>query len=214
MSKTLQQILTDVNAYIDLTAELPTGDDLDVRINYAQQAVNEWANSYKWRQLKERVSIFATGATISLPSSFRELVSPPRSDSQEYAEIQINEIGSYSGSDPYSYVYGNPAIGHTLVINGLPDSGDTISYEYQRYPSNMATLSSVCEVPDCEFVKMKVISYILQSRLDERFPTAEAEAQRLLGNMIGREQVIVPGGYPSVRRYGSAGWAIGKRFGI
>lgn len=210
---TLSQILVSVNSYVDLTAELPTGDDLSVRINYAQQAVREWANSYRWRQLKERTVYFASGASLSLSSSFRELISPPRSDSQEYPEIQINEVASYNESDPYSYVHGNSAEGNTLVVNGLPDSGATISYEWQRYPSNMATLSSVCEVPDCEFVKMKVISYILQSRLDERFPTAEAEAQRLLANMIGREQVIVPGGYSSIRRYGQSAWAIGSRTG-
>lgn len=211
--KTLSQILIDVNSYIDLTASLPTGDDLSIRINYAQNAVEEWANSYRWRQLKEHTEVFATGATISLPSTFRELISPPRSDSNEFPEVQINEIGSFTGSDPYSYIHGNYAEGNTLVINGLPDSGATISYEWQRFPSNMATLSSVCEVPDAGFVKTKVISYILQSRLDERFPTVEAEAQRLLGNMIGKEQVIVPGGYSTIRRIGASNWSVGSRNG-
>lgn len=211
--RSLSEILIDCNSYIDLTAELPSGDDLNVRINYAQQAVREWANAYRWRQLKERYTNFATGASLSLQSNFRELISVPRSADQEFPEVQVNELGSYVGSDPYSYVSGNPAAGTTLVVNGLPAAGATISFEWQRYPSNMATLSSICEVPDAEFVKMKVISYVLQSRLDERFPIVEAEAQRLLANMIGREQIITPGGSPSIRRFGSAAWSIGKRFG-
>jgi hypothetical protein len=211
--KTLSQILIDVNSYVDLTAELPTGDDLGVRVNYAQQAVEEWANSYRWRQLKETYTYFATGASLSLPSNFRELLSAPYGDSVFYPEMQLDELGSMDSGDSYSYIRGNTAAGHTLVFNNLPAAGATISFEYQRYPSNMATLSAYCEVPDSEFVKTKVISYTLQSRLDERFPTVEAEAQRLLANMIGREQVITPGGSPSVRRFGSAAWSIGSRFG-
>lgn len=39
MSKTLSEILTDVNAFVDLTAELPTGDELTTRVDYANQAV-------------------------------------------------------------------------------------------------------------------------------------------------------------------------------
>ena len=40
--KTLSQILADSAAYLDLDPSLPTGTELTVRINYAQQAVNEW----------------------------------------------------------------------------------------------------------------------------------------------------------------------------
>lgn len=210
--KTLSQILIDINSYLDLTAELPTGDDLDTRINFAQQSVYEWASSYRWKQLNDTRTVFATGATISLPSNFRELISPP-SESRyvTYPEVAFLEVNQESSSDRYSYVYGGPVQGSLLVVNGLPAAGATLTYQYQRYPSNMATLTDICEVPDADFVKLRTISYVLQSRLDERFPIVDAEAKRVLGNMIGRETVQRPGGYSTMRRFGLASWSLGAR---
>lgn len=213
MSQTLSQILTDVNSYLDLTAELPTGDDLNVRANFAQQAVNEWGSAYRWRQLHSHTDVFVTGVTISLNSGFRELTSIPTGNGINYPEITYQDKLTKGASDQYSTVDGNSVTGYVLKVNGIPPSGVTLSFDWQRYPSNMATLTSICELPDPDFVKLKVISYVLQSRLDERFPVVDAEAKRILQNMIGREMVSVPGGFNSVPRYGAAAWAIGRRNG-
>lgn len=77
----------------------------------------------------------------------------------------------------------------------------------------MATLTDVCEVPDDQFVVNKVVSLVLQSRSDERFPQVEANAQRLLANMIGRNMVTNPGGLNTTRRSGTAAWSIGSARG-
>ena len=210
--KTLSDILTDVNSYIDLTAALPTGTDLSVRTNYAKQAVEEWGSSYRWRQLKNSTDHFATGATISLSTNFRSLIYVPHAGTTEYKEIQPEERHAYSSGDKYCYVLGGVG-NYNLIINGLSTSGATLSFDWQRYPSNFATLSSVCEVPDPSFVRLKVISYVLQSRLDPRFQGVEAEAQKTLLNMIGREMNLRPGGISTISRFGSANWRIGKRNG-
>lgn len=210
--KTLSQILVDVNSYIDLTAELPTGDDLDVRINYAQQAVDEWASSYRWRQLKQTTSVMATTASIPLPANFRELTTVPVVGSIEYPEIQPEERQNYSSTDNYCYILGGVSNYH-LIVNGI-QSTDTLSYDWQRYPSNMATLSSICEVPDPSFVRLKTCSLILQSRLDSRFQSVDAEAQRILQNMIGREMNLRPGGTRTTSRFGASAWRIGKQRGV
>lgn len=76
--RTLSQILINSNSYLDLEAAEPTGDDLSVRIDYAQQAVREWADSYRWKELSTPVSIFATQGTISLPSNFKEFEAIPK----------------------------------------------------------------------------------------------------------------------------------------
>lgn len=85
---TLQDILINSNSYLDLAAELPSGDDLDVRIDYAKQAVREWADSYRWKELSTPATIFATLGTVSL-ANFKELEAVPVDYfGNEYPEIR------------------------------------------------------------------------------------------------------------------------------
>jgi hypothetical protein len=209
---TLEQILKNANAYVDLEFTLPIGDDLPVRTNYAQRAVDEWASAYQWRQLKNTFYPLTTGATVSLPSDFRELVGVPRQGQEDFPEIQPEDRHSKEPTERYLYILGNRSAGHKAIVNNF-EADATLSMTYQRYPSNMSTLTSVCEVPDPDYVTQKVISYVLQSRTDERFPIIEAEAKRLLSNMIGREMIRVPGGDNQQRRVGAAAWRIGKARG-
>lgn len=213
MARTLSQILINSNSYLDLEASEPTGDDLDVRIDYAQQAVREWADSYRWKELSTPTSLFLTSATISLASNFKELEGIPTDISgEQYPQIIPGDRIFKESTDKYSFITGNQQSGFTLTVNGL-SAGATLSLTYQRQPSNMATLSDICEVPDDQFVVEKIISKVLQSRSDERFPQVEANAQRLLGNMIGRTMIQTPGGVNQIRRTGSAAWAIGRARG-
>lgn len=209
---TLEQILKNVNAYVDLEYDLPTGDDLAVRVNYAQRAVDEWANSYQWRQLKTPFYPLTTGATVTLPTDFRELIGVPRQGTVDFPEIAPEDRNTKESADTYLYILGNRNVGHNAIVNGFVADA-TLSMTYQRYPSNMATLTDVCEVPDPDFVTQKVISYVLQSRTDERFPIIEAEAKRLLANMIGKEMIRVPGGDNQQRRIGASAWRIGTARG-
>lgn len=210
--RTLQQILIDATAYLDLTAELPTGDDLTVRVNYSQQAVREWADSYRWKQLTTPLTAVATNTTLSL-SNFKELQAIPKdTNGNYYPEIRPEDRVYKESSDKYCYIEGNEAQGYIATFNGLASLA-TLSLTYQRSPSNMATLTDICEVPDDQFVVQKVISLVLQSRSDERFPNVEADAQRRLANMIGRNMVTVPGGVNTTRKTGSSAYAIGRSRG-
>lgn len=209
---TLQDILINSNSYLDLAAELPTGDDLDVRIDYAKQSVREWADAYRWKELSTPATLFATLGTVSL-NNFKELEAVPVDYwGNEYPEIRPADRTQKEVSDKYCYVVGNEAQGQTLILNGLASLA-TLSITYQRHPSNMATLTDICEVPDDQFVVNKVVSLVLQSRSDERFPQVEANAQRLLANMIGRNMVTNPGGVNTTRRSGVAAWSIGSSRG-
>lgn len=208
--RTLNQILIDSNSYLDLAAELPTGDDLDVRVAYSQQAVREWADYGRWKELNTPLTTVATNTTLSLPTNFKELEAKPKdTNGNFYQEIKPANRVFRDTSDKYSYIGGNEAQGFTMTFNGLASLA-TLSLTYQRSPSNMATLSDVCEVPDDMFVVQKVISLVLQSRSDERFPTVEADANRRLVNMYGRNMVTTPGGNNSTRRTGSTAWSIGS----
>lgn len=216
---TLNQILIDTNSYLDLTASLPTGDDLTVRINYANQAIREWADAYQWRQLKTYFcpTVLTENPGITLPENFRSLLAPPHeiqgTNYIEYPEIMPEERYSLDSTTKYSYILGNDAEGRVLYFNGL-SSGATVSVDFQRLASTMATYTDVCEVPDSQYVKLKTISYVLQSRSDERFPIVDSEANRILANMVGREMIQRPGGYNVPRKYGSAKWKIGTSRGV
>jgi len=192
MARTLSQILTDVNAVLDLEATLPTGDELVTRTNYANQAVWDASATGQLSEFKrEYVTAVGTSATVSLPSDFRELmVDPQVLDStgnwQEYEVIEAEERYEKSTNEKYAYVMGDPAAGYNLIFNQLI-SGATLSAVYQRFPSGLATLTDVCELSDPQVVARQTEQYVLYSRSDDRFPIAEQKAQRQLSNLMGRE---------------------------
>jgi len=195
---TLSEILVSANAYTDLEASVPTGTELTTRADFGKQAVREWASAYQWPELSKTYTVDpSTLASISLPTGFAEFEVAPQQlqggNWIEYKEIKPKDRFGYGDSDRYCYLLGDPASGYTAVFNNLEASA-ALSFTYQAQPSLMATLSDTCIVPDSEFVKTKIISYVLQSRSDDRFPTVNAEAQRLLQNMIGRSQSSPKGG--------------------
>lgn len=210
--RSLQNILIDCNAYLDLDASVPTGSELSTRTNYANQAV--WDAS-AIGQFKEFKSIYTIGVTssasIPLPSGFREFMTAPRllvgTGWDPYEQIAPEDLYSKETSDKYCYVLGNPSEGYTAVFNNLT-ANSTLSMTYQRYPSGFATLSSVCELSDPQYVVSKIESLVLQSRRDERFPIKDAEAERKLKNMLGRESKTLGGGTNQVKRIGASNYVL------
>lgn len=216
MARTLLNILLDAQSYLDLDATTtPTGSDLTTRTNYANQAVLEAASTIKFAAF-DKIQVtatsggnqFATLASITLASNFREFNQAPATDlngasQQQYEQIAPEDRYNKNADDKYCYVMGNVAEGFTAVFNRLAANA-TLTIDYQRYPSGLATLTDICELPSDDYVVEKVKSYVLQSRTDERFPIVDANANRLLLNMIGREARKPPGGVntiPKTQRY-------------
>jgi len=198
MSTTLQEILISVNAYTDLEASVPTGTELTTRVDFAKQAVKEWASAYQWPELTKIYEVDpGTLASISLPSNFAEFQGAPEQLDNgnwvEFPEIKIKDKYGKNSTDKYCYLLGDKSAGFTAVFNYLTANA-TLSIVYQAQASLMATLSDKCVVTDDEYIKTKVISYVFQSRSDDRFPIVNAEANRLLTNMIGRSQSNPKGG--------------------
>jgi len=193
---TLEDILKSANSYLDLESALPTGTELTTRIDFANQAVKDACSAYRFREFTENYTVLATCASISLPDNFRELEEAPATETgglfTSYPEIRPEERFTKNSSDEYCYKLGSPN-NYALVFNGLSTNA-TVSIQYQRYPSGMATYSHICELPDSEYVRLKLISYVLQSRSDERFPIVDAEANNRLNNMIGRSMIQPSGG--------------------
>lgn len=199
MAKTLSDILINANAVLDLNAASPTGTELTTRANYADQAVWDAAATGQLSEFKrEFLTTTSSLATIPLPSDFRELMEWPRIlDSGlnwiAYEPIEVEQKYEKSTADKYCYVLGNPAEGYNLVINQIL-AGASLSVIYQRFPSGLLTLTAVCELSDPQYVTRKIESYVLYSRSDDRFPTAEQRAQQTLANMMGREMKGTTGG--------------------
>jgi len=189
MSTTLSDILIGVNAYTDLEASEPTGTELTTRVEFGKQAVREWANAYQWPELSKVWVCNPSLASISLPTDFKEFECAPQLLENnawvEYPEVKAKDKYGKGDGEKYSFILGNETSGYTLVLNNLT-ANCTLSINYQALPSLMATLPDTCVVPDPDFVKTRIISYILQSRSDDRFPTVSVEANRLLMNMMGR----------------------------
>lgn len=208
---TLNQILIDANSFLDLSAELPVGDELTTRVNYANQAVKDAAAV---GQFPEFSAVYAVNpsalASLTLPTNFREFETDPQQiDSGgvyvTFDAIKPSEVHTKSTADKFCYVLGNPYVGYTAVFNGLTANA-TVSFNYQRHPSGMATLADMCELQDAQYVVAKVESYVLQARSDDRFPLIEADAQRRLQNMLGRESKINPN---ETRKRGNASYNSG-----
>ena len=215
MARQLQQILTDVNAYVALDASVPTGTDVATWSNYANLAVFKAAAKTPWPQFQEQNvvgtsggSLYSTLASISLPSNFREFTGSPQVDIgsgtySKYVEIKPGERYTKQSGDKYCYVLGNPSEGFTAVFNALAANA-TLYMDYQRYPSGFATLTDTCELEDDTYVVEQVKSYILQARSDDRFPVVEEKAVEILNDMQGRQGRNPQGGInkmPHVETY-------------
>lgn len=208
MSLTLQQILVDANSILDLEASLPTGDELTLRSNYANQAVQDASAVGQFSEFTITADVATPSTVTSLTTvplgtyNFREFESIPTimgDPNDQYPEIKPRDRIKMGQSDKYCYVLGNPQEGYFGIFNNLSPN-KTLALTMQRYPSGMATLTDVCELPDATYVTRKIESYVLYSRGDERFPTANTNAEKVLQNMSSREGKLSAGGINRIPR--------------
>jgi len=132
-------------------------------------------------------------------ANFREFEAVPSilgEPADNYIQIKARERNDQEIVDnitKYCYVLGNPREGYSGIFNNLTPN-KTLTLTYQRFPTGLATLTDICELPDPTFVTSKVESYVLQSRGDERFPFVNTVAEQKLVNMVGRESKRPEGG--------------------
>ena len=214
MARTLQDILIDANAYLDLSAEAPSGTELVTRANYANQSVWDATAIAQFREFHKIYQVNpGTLASISLPSDFRELMVAPRqllsngAWSNPFEPIEPLARFQKQSTDQYLYILGNPASGYTAVFNALTANA-TLSFDYQRFPSGLLTLTDACELSDPTYVTSKVEAYVLESRNNDRFPIVKAEANNKLKNMVGRSMKTTGGGTNTTPRQGASSYRI------
>ena len=199
--KTLLQILQGVGAYVDQDRTAPTGTDELGRVELVDQALTEWGNAYQWKQLRNQspVTFVFSGTSFALDIRFKKLMSQivdvTKQDANEYVEIEPQERFSRASlsrgtslSNRFVYIIGNDVTGRALVLSPALPSGASLNYDWQAFPSSMATLTDICVCPHPEFIIKRTIGLILETRSDTRFPQVKADADTLLARMIEEEQ--------------------------
>jgi hypothetical protein len=189
---TLNQILLDSSAVLDLSGSIPTGDELTLRKNYANQAVEDAAATGQFPEFRTEYTLYTTGSKQVPLAGFREFECSPRALSstgwKTFDEVElVNREDAVSDDTDFCWITGNPQSGYVANFSANLVAGMSLSVIYQRYPSGMPSLTSVCELSDATYVTRKVESYVLYSRGDDRFQTAEARANAVLLNMTGRK---------------------------
>lgn len=189
-------ILKSVGALTESEAILPTGSDLTVRIQYINDALGEWADTYTWEDLRKTVYINPSNdstTSIGLPANFREPMSSliqfnSNGYNTDYTLINAAERFNKVSTDKYAYITGTYLNKSLQIPNGLP-SGASLQFDYMCFPSSVATLTDFVPISSSQYLVKKVASMVFQSRSDSRYPLLQQEAQRLLSNAIEEQNV-------------------------
>lgn len=194
---TLSNVLQDIGAIVNQDTTLPTGTDLTMQVNLANQALAEWGEAYQWAQLRvpNYSPTFALSATsLALPSNFEKLMSRPfnaaLTTGNDYEEIRPEDRFTKQTTDRYCWTAGDDSVGHYIVINPALASGVSIVFDYQSVPSSMATLQDVLVCPSKNFIVHRVIGKIYESRSDPRFQTFKSYADNAMVQLIQEEATV------------------------
>lgn len=217
MSYTLRNVLDDVASFVNQDPALATGTDLTSQANLINQTQNEWAETYQWKSLRRITSpTFTLSATsLALPANFKKMMSPIANIAiagNGYEEIFPWQRLSKSPDAQYYYILGDDAAGKSIQINPALASGVSLVFDYQSYPSSLATLADAVTCPSRPFMASRTIAKILAARSDPRFPTFKSESDDLMANMIEEEASYSGGQQNSTTDYYTRrGFRIGDR---
>jgi hypothetical protein len=190
-------ILKSVGALTEQEAVLPTGTDLSVRLQYINDSLGEWADTYTWKDLRTTLffgpSLASTG-TYDLPINFREPLSTLYSYSDtgnlptEYPLIDARDRFSRDATDKYCYLM-NTFRNKQLIVNPALPSGASAVIDYMSFPSSVATLTDFVPISASQYLVKRVSAMVFQARGDSRYPLLQADAQRMLSNAIEEQNV-------------------------
>lgn len=190
-------ILKSVGGLTEQEAVLPTGTDLTVRLQYVNDALGEWADSYTWKDLRTTLTLgpsLASTGIIDLPINFREPLSTLYTYSDtgnlptEYVLIDARDRFSKDATDKYCYLM-NTFRNKQLIVNPPLASGASAVIDYMSFPSSVATTTDYVPISASQYLVKRVSAMVFQARGDSRYPLLQADAQRMLSNAIEEQNV-------------------------
>lgn len=217
---TLEEILQRIGSYVDQDASTPSDSDLAIRKNFVNMAYEEWATSYDWDELKINYAFTVSNASqvsLALPTSFMKFQSPlvlhDTNTDYEFTQIDSRDLSKYSATDYVFYIQGNKQSGYAAMVPQGFASGASVTTRLQVFPSSLATLTHIPAISNPQYLVQRGIAYVLEGRGDSRFPTAKADADRILANSIEQQNAIRSGaGINRIRDfYSLRGYRIGRR---
>lgn len=187
MPKTLEDALKASSSYVDQENTVPSGTDLATRTAYANRALNEWSDFTDWEDLTSAylfTGITEGATTLSLPATFRKPMGPlavyTGTTPTLYKLIPRDERFSIDSTGNYCYLEGNLDSGYNLTVPKGLTSGASCLMDIQSFPTSLLSLCSVIPTKSSDYVAQRIISLVLESRGDDRFPIAKADADRKL----------------------------------
>lgn len=202
MSLSLLDLQTLIASEIDQSDTAATEGDTDwnIRLNFLNRALFDWAESYDWTVLKKVhngiVSTSTGNASYALPVGFRKLDGFPRitwdgRNTDEFTPIDPTRNTEYLDTDNFVNILGNDRDGRTMYIHskGL-SSGASVQFTYWASPVSLASATNLTECPDPTFLVQRALYYVYKGREDGRFPEAKVESEKILARMIENENTL------------------------
>lgn len=196
---TIQGKIASISDQDENTSNI-SATDYSLRLNYINQAVKEWQEATDWQVLYKEYNVLvstSTGnASIVLPDDFRKLASYPLithdgATTDQFPETRGQEAGQYISTDKRVEILGNPLDNYILRVYGVTlVSGASVKVPYYRTAASLVSPANICEIPNPEYIVKRSLAYLWEAREDARFPEMKSEADRILANLIDRENVF------------------------
>jgi hypothetical protein len=192
---TVEDILKRIGSWVDQSATVPTDDDLDIRLNFVNEAYEEWARSYDWDELRIDFTYGTTAVScvsVALPSGYLKAQSPlyVHQDGTDYTFSEIKSGDKYDSTDYVFWVSGNRRDGFVAIVPMGLSSGASVRMQFQSMPTSLATTTQIPVMSDANFLVQRGIQKVWMNRGDPRFQNMDSEANRNLSNMIEHQNAL------------------------
>lgn len=194
---TLNDILTKVAAIVSQTITVTsTDDEYGLWRAYANMAQKEWAETFEWPQLyaeyNTQTSTSTGNATIALPTDFRKLAGFPKitydgTNTADFPEISPLTQSQYISTDKYVYRLDTSTAAYLYVHPASLVSGASVFIPYWRSPASLVSPANIVDCPNADYMVRRITGLVWEAREDNRFQQANAEAARILSNLLEYE---------------------------
>lgn len=196
----LNDVIVKISSIVSQeTTVTDTSDEYALWRSYINMAQKEWAESYDWQSLYKEYNYLTTAegtnaqaATITLPGDFRKLAGYPKithspSSTDEFSQIDPQTKTMMASDEHYCYLLNNGASTYLVVSPGTLMSGASVYIPYWKSPASLVSPADVIDCPNPDYLVQRTISYIWESREDNRFPQAKVEADKILSRLLENE---------------------------
>lgn len=197
MGDSLNDVLVKVATVVSQTTDVTnTSDEYSLWRSYVNMAQKEWAETYDWQTLYKEYNTMTSNpsgnATIALPADFRKLSGYPKItydgvDTEEYTQIDPQKASMMQAGAFYCYLLFDPGQSYMIVSPGSLVSGASIFISYWKSVASLVSPADKVECPNPDYLAQRTIAYIWESREDNRFPQAKAEAEKILSRLLENE---------------------------